>query len=195
LPTPTVIDGWPDEQGVGAFVDEPQCGQLADQRFVDAGLSGEVEVRQCPGRGQTGEPEPGGQPTFFDRGGLDGQQLLEELDRSQLLDPGPVQQSGQGLGGGGEAQESQVRTQLLVALGLTHRGRRTHRLDRLLGCAALVSHWSAPCWVPRSLAAWLRAAWLRAACACWRRRSAVRLTESTRHNAVNRGWSSSWRLR
>ena len=48
--------GRPDEQDVGGVVEEPQRGQVADQRLVDAGLGGEVEVGQGPGLGQAGEP-------------------------------------------------------------------------------------------------------------------------------------------
>jgi len=85
--------GWSDQQDVGALVDEPQGGQLADQGLVDAGLGGEVEVGQPPGCGQAGEPEPGGEPAFLGRGDLDGEQRLEGLDQRELADAGLVEQS------------------------------------------------------------------------------------------------------
>ena len=43
--------GWTDEQHVRGVIQEPQGGELVDQRAVDGGLGVEVEVGEPPGRG------------------------------------------------------------------------------------------------------------------------------------------------
>lgn len=52
--------GRADEQDVGGVVEEPHGGQVADELLVDAGLRGEVEVRERPGIREAGEPQPAG---------------------------------------------------------------------------------------------------------------------------------------
>lgn len=69
--------GWADEQHVGGVVEEPHGGEVADEFLVDAGLGGEVEVRERPGIREAGEPQPPGQAAFLGGGDLDLQQPFE----------------------------------------------------------------------------------------------------------------------
>ena len=79
------------EQDVGGVLEEPQGGQVADQRLVDAGLGGEVVVGDPPGLRQAGEPQPGAQATLLDRVDLDAQQPFQGADQGQALASGGVQ--------------------------------------------------------------------------------------------------------
>jgi hypothetical protein len=99
---------WSDEQDVAGVVEEPQRAQLPDQLLIDPGLGGEVELVDRPGRGQTGEPEPAGEPAGLGELDLDAQQPLERGHRRQLLGPGGVQDAGERLGAGAQLQHLQM---------------------------------------------------------------------------------------
>ena len=61
--------GWADEQHVGRVGEVGACGELSDKGLVDAGLGGEVEVFELPGRWEVSEPHPAVPPARL--GGFD----------------------------------------------------------------------------------------------------------------------------
>ena len=71
--------GRADEQHVGRVGEVGAWSKLPHELLVDAGLGGEVEVFELPGRWEVREPHPAVPPPRFGGFDLDSQKLLEEL--------------------------------------------------------------------------------------------------------------------
>ena len=73
------------------------------------GCSAKLEIAQCPGIGQAGEPQPSSESAFLGGVDLDLQQPFERGGQGQVLGAGVVQDPGQGFGGVVKFEVGEVR--------------------------------------------------------------------------------------
>ena len=114
-------DAWrADQQHVGGVFDKAQRCELVDQLFVHRRLGGEVEVGEGERRRQRGKARQAHPSAFIDSVDLEREEPLQEPLVGELGLDRVVELARERLGSCGHAQESQVRTQLLILRALGH---------------------------------------------------------------------------
>src|SRR5205085_2835808 len=119
--------------------DEAEGGELGHQLPVQGGLEVEVEVGQRLVDGVAGVAQPSAlapRPGLLD---LQLEQVLEDLGGREPVAQGTVQLGAQLLGGGGQAQVSEVRAQALIGGRL---GARRHPAATSYSARSRTSTWS-----------------------------------------------------
>ena len=85
-----------------AFSLTNRASRALDERTVDAGLGGEVELLQRLGRRESGEPHPPSELALLGRVDLDLEQVVQELRVAGLVLLGLLERGGEVLRDGGE---------------------------------------------------------------------------------------------
>src|SRR6266545_2925561 len=105
-----------EQEHVAPLLHEPQARQLAEHLAVDRGLVVELELGQRLSKRVVGEPEPPVQAPSPRRFGFLGEQILQHLDRRQLLVVRPIKGRRELLGRGGQPEVGQMLPEPLVGV-------------------------------------------------------------------------------